>query len=429
MHYYNTSPEAMEKIWHIYSDTLTFTDLYFHISELLAGHEEAATVALFSQYNYHPPFDFRNCRVLVTGLPQHIYHTIYDWGQRDSVCCFIYEYRPAVRQILNQNGYDGESYIFLFDGKKHYVTLFSQIRSDANPVLPMAQEINDLLQGLYERYLFDGPSEYSNFTAVSPLITSYDEISTAFFSTKNHLNLHFFHRPSVAIDDVWIRAHTHPLMHLEYNEHLAHFQEALYAADLSQTLDLLQTLFFEDILPTMSFEECDSFLLSIRNTLISYATVCGFPHWIPEELFQCRQYPHLWECHKTIAQRITQIIDHTHREKKSYCPITIDAILYIRTHYSDNIYIESIADAIHTAPNYLSHVFKKDTGMTVHQYLTDLRIHKAQKLLTDPSLKTQQIAEKVGFSSAKYFNLVFRKAQGISPADYRKMWSAENPSV
>ena len=108
MHYYNTSDEAMLRIYNSYSDTLSFTDFHFHLCEILSGHEEKATTSLFSSLNYQPPFDFHSCYVLVTGLPQSVYHEVYDWGQRDSVCCFMYEYRPYVRSLLQQNGFDGD---------------------------------------------------------------------------------------------------------------------------------------------------------------------------------------------------------------------------------------------------------------------------------------------------------------------------------
>lgn len=420
MHYCNISQEAMDRIQYSYSDILTFTDVYFHISEFLSGHEEEATANIFKHHHYYPPFDYHSCHVLVTGLPQHVYHDIYEWGQRDSVCCFIYEYRPRVRGILNRYGYDGESYIFLFDGKKHYVTIFSQIQETADDILPLAQEINDCLQQLYEQYLFDAPSEYSNFTAVSPRIISYNEVSTAFFRTKDYLALHYFHRESIAIDDAWVQAHRHPLMHLEYDEQIAKLKDTLYAANLDDTLATLHTLFFGLILPTLSFDELDSFLLTVRNILFSYATVCGYPAPIDENMFQYKQYPHLWACHHAISAQIQQLVAFVQQEKRSYSTITIDAILYMRTHYGSNIYIDSIAGAIHTAPNYLSHVFKKDTGTTIHQYLTDVRIEKAKKLLTASDARLHEIAVEVGFATSKYFASVFRKNVGMTPADYRK---------
>ena len=239
--------------------------------------------------------------------------------------------------------------------------------------------------------------------------------------------MYYFHRRSIAIDRNWLQTHARPLNHLQYDEDLAHFKETLYAADLPATLALLHTLFFEHILPTMSFYECSSLLMSIRNLLISYSVICEFPDFIADDIFQCHKYPHWWSCFETVSTWVEALIRHAQCTKKHYCAITMDAILYIRTHYHSNICIETIADAIHTAPNYLSFVFKRDTGCTIHQYLTELRISKAKKLLKNATIPIKDIAGMVGFSSTKYFYSVFQKQVSISAVEYRKAHLTRNP--
>ncbi|MNI98821.1 HTH-type transcriptional regulator YesS [compost metagenome] len=58
--------------------------------------------------------------------------------------------------------------------------------------------------------------------------------------------------------------------------------------------------------------------------------------------------------------------------------------------------------------------------MTIHDYLTRIRLEKAKEMLADPSLKVQDIAQKIGYESTSYFISLFLKNQGVTPNEYRK---------
>ena len=69
---------------------------------------------------------------------------------------------------------------------------------------------------------------------------------------------------------------------------------------------------------------------------------------------------------------------------------------------------------------YFSTVFKRDTGKTFIEYLTDYRMEEASKLLLNDNLKTYVIAERVGYSDPNYFTYVFKRKYGLTPSKYRK---------
>lgn len=68
---------------------------------------------------------------------------------------------------------------------------------------------------------------------------------------------------------------------------------------------------------------------------------------------------------------------------------------------------------------YFSTIFKRETGKTFVQYLTDLRMEKAVELLLSTSEKTYMIARKVGYADPNYFSYVFKKQFGMSPSKYK----------
>lgn len=93
---------------------------------------------------------------------------------------------------------------------------------------------------------------------------------------------------------------------------------------------------------------------------------------------------------------------------------------YVEMHYSDqDLSIQTICSALGVSAAYFSTVFKKETGQTFINYLTEFRMNKAMELLIEHDEKTYVIAEKVGYSDPNYFSYVFRKQYGVSPSKYK----------
>ena len=99
--------------------------------------------------------------------------------------------------------------------------------------------------------------------------------------------------------------------------------------------------------------------------------------------------------------------------------IVSQVISFVDQNYIFDIGIGQIARQLHITPNYLSTLFHKRTGTTFMRYLTQTRMLKAKELLTDPNVKIQQVAEQVGYSSARYFSKLFTKYVGCYPSEYR----------
>lgn len=94
-------------------------------------------------------------------------------------------------------------------------------------------------------------------------------------------------------------------------------------------------------------------------------------------------------------------------------------IAYIDTHYMEALSIEGIAESVYLTPTYLCVLFKKNTGKTINNYLTEVRLEKARELLSRDNLHLQDICYRVGYLSPSYFSRLFRKYYGMSPSEYR----------
>ncbi len=93
---------------------------------------------------------------------------------------------------------------------------------------------------------------------------------------------------------------------------------------------------------------------------------------------------------------------------------------YIVDHYATPITREGIANAMQVSNDYVSRVFRKETGMTPWQFLNRYRIIQAQKLLLTTDLTITEVGDRVGFSDPAYFIRVFHRETGKSPQQYRK---------
>ncbi len=110
------------------------------------------------------------------------------------------------------------------------------------------------------------------------------------------------------------------------------------------------------------------------------------------------------------------------RERQTRKPIR-EALDYIENHYGEKITLESISDQLQMNSSYLSTLFKKETGETFQDYLTQYRIDRAKEMLTTTSETMASIALHVGYTDTRYFSQNFTRIVGIKPSLYRKMYS------
>lgn len=94
---------------------------------------------------------------------------------------------------------------------------------------------------------------------------------------------------------------------------------------------------------------------------------------------------------------------------------------YIENQYQESITVEDVAKHVGFSPYYFTRFFKKNTGQTFIQFLTEYRVNQAKFILANEKLPMTEVAEQAGFSSVKTFHHVFKEAVGQSPLQYQKM--------
>lgn len=99
------------------------------------------------------------------------------------------------------------------------------------------------------------------------------------------------------------------------------------------------------------------------------------------------------------------------------------AVQYMKEHYREQISLEDAAAAGNVSPNYLSKLFRSEMGVGFLDYLTQIRLKESERLLEETNLSIREIAAKVGYLDEKYYSKLFKKATGIKPSEYRRIYS------
>lgn len=126
---------------------------------------------------------------------------------------------------------------------------------------------------------------------------------------------------------------------------------------------------------------------------------------------------------RVMLEGLQQDISDAEEQKKNLTEYTntafMELIEYIEDHYKNDISLTSAAQHCHMSSNYVSQLFKKETGMTFVHYIIQLRMEEAIRLLQTTRKSTAEISAMVGFNDYFYFLKTFKKYTGKTLSQYR----------
>lgn len=152
---------------------------------------------------------------------------------------------------------------------------------------------------------------------------------------------------------------------------------------------------------------------------------------------------HIDSCSNSNVQQIEQLtnLDQCRSFQRklvhSYCDLVKEynlkdysmpirkAITYINVDLSADLSLKSLAGQLNVNASYLSTLFKKETGMTLTEYVNNRRIKHARKLLRGTSLPVKNISLQCGISDIYYFSRMFKRITGVTPRAYREKMGIE----
>lgn len=183
----------------------------------------------------------------------------------------------------------------------------------------------------------------------------------------------------------------------------------------------------------VSYQSYKSYLIEIVNAItslftsfeIELADVFGSNFSLEEYIYELKSKSETLDWFYNICNKVSNIINN--ERLKSSEKIIVMAKKYAHANfYLDDFSVEDMCGELCVSSSYFSSLFKRDVGITFINYLTNIRMSEAKKLLLETTFKTYVIAEKVGYVDANYFSFAFKKHFGISPTQLRSGKNEKN---
>lgn len=92
---------------------------------------------------------------------------------------------------------------------------------------------------------------------------------------------------------------------------------------------------------------------------------------------------------------------------------------YVSSHFHENMTLKDVAAKFYMNHAYLGQLFRRKKGIHFNEYLHQLRIEEAKRLLRRTDLKIAEVAKKVGYNDPTYFSGKFEKHEGVTPTAYK----------
>lgn len=211
------------------------------------------------------------------------------------------------------------------------------------------------------------------------------------------------------------------------NELLAAIASVLKTGDAEQIEQLLEAIFRELILSRgIGYKDCQRICLQVllvaSQFLSEFGLRTGLQNGEESEVWeQLLKLETLEEMSRHIKHYLFSICRQVETKsfKKANDDVIGKIIRIIGERYAENLTISDIAQRVYLAKTYICLLFKQETGETINEYITRVRMEKAKELLKETDKKLADISQAIGYVEPSYFTKQFRKYTGMTPSEYR----------
>ena len=322
----------------------------------------------------------------------------------------IYLIYGRLRAVLRENGWDGNVFLIKEDNSKQVGVLMSAVQDAAVPSKEAAQK-------LYAAFLeITLSNRYISTSFVGPY-SGYEQIHQAFLDARalNDL-LYFGVRDRVITKEFYdqtIRPCDSSVILANVRRMLNMICSGTRAKALRQAEYLIDSL-LRPSYSMQNFKLVKSICADYRammNTV--YSDCVALPDRDADLIWQLDSYK------DSLLDSINQFFDQI-GSRKRYSSTILHALNLIHRNYTTQISLAQLSEYLYINPSSLSSEFNAEVGVSLSEYIGNLRLAHAKRLLTETNETVPEIARQSGYSSAKYFREVFKKQTNLSPQQYRE---------
>lgn len=175
----------------------------------------------------------------------------------------------------------------------------------------------------------------------------------------------------------------------------------------------------------MSFYSSNEFYFSISILLLSYINRWNLNEAVDfkvglNRLIRLDEFKSWEEAFAYLKEVAEAIFDTIFLEQEKQLVQTVTRVCkYIEENLAGDLSLMNLSALVNYNPSYLSRIFHKITGMTISQYIRNVRLNRIKEFLRNADIKLNEIAAMTGFESPAYFSRFFKKMVGIAPHQYR----------
>ncbi len=159
------------------------------------------------------------------------------------------------------------------------------------------------------------------------------------------------------------------------------------------------------------------FLMDLSGKLAAFAEMPQVFSRLISEFLAADSLPALEELLEQKLREIARISENA--QEKRATRIVMDTKRLISDRISEPVNVQTLALMLKISPNYLSSLFRQETGQRLTEYIASVKMKHAAKLLLETDLRIGEITEAIGYENANYFSRIFRKQFGMNPSEYR----------
>lgn len=260
-----------------------------------------------------------------------------------------------------------------------------------------AEEFSEIYRNQGQGFMVSGHINRGIGNVMEAIAEAEKMLRYGFLITDGYLNIHDAEN-ILPLDRQAVKKSSHKIINSILYE-----EEDRILSELNQWFTRLRAASFEDI--EWVKEMCLQMVIRVEEAGVEH--IAGFT----EEHKPDAQWT-LEKCRDFCLNLIKSIYS---TDNFRYSQSIREAIRYIHQNYNRDISLNEVAQYIYRSPEYLSRLFKAETGEKFSSYLTVYRLNKAKDLLLNTDMKIYEIADAVGYTTPSYFSKMYREYMGVAP--------------
>lgn len=400
------------------SDNKPSDNYYFHLAfrECLTDSPREGTQALLKLINRDFAFNLQSFYFCITGVKKSLYHSVYHLTAPQYMRIF-FSANAEIKEAFAKHAWTGDIFLVWKEDEKQIAVLMSPLPHARFTAEEMACEIDRLVQGIYEKELFKSDKRYRNATSLCGPFSDYEGIRAGYKKARKLNDLSFLHMDGTIFTPAFVASTIKSSDYSTVLDKCMALRVYVDEGNVEQSQLHLRELFLHTLRSSYNLDLLDHVLSFLRNALEIRCTVYNLP--LPSDtLCQRASYHRIEECVDALSSVIHDLC-RSIAQHGSYTKPVLSAMYYIHRHATEYFTLEDVARHVGISPCYLTNRFSTETGMSMRNYITRLRMEEAQKLLLLQEMTVAQIAVAVGYDDVRYFSRLFKQHTGITPTEYR----------